>query len=104
MELEFENRQFLEDSPQPIVFIVGENLDEIIESYVAIEDVLYKFNSVFVAFSVAFKLIHGLQLKYPDQCKQVWMFLQKLIFKIETYEQEDDVFINNLLSDLRNLK
>lgn len=103
MELALEERKMSQDSPQPIVFIVGESLDEITASYVAIEDVLYKFNSVFEAFSVGFKLIHGLQIKYPDQCKHVWMFLQKLLFKIETNEQEY-VSINTLISDLKNFQ
>lgn len=101
MELAVEERKISEDSPQPIIFLIGENFDEITESYVAIEDVLYKFNSVFEAFSVGFKIIHGLQMKYPDQCKHVWMFLQKVVFKIETNEQEY-VSINALIADLKN--
>lgn len=103
MELAIEERKKTENSPQPIIFIVGETLDEIIESYVAIEDVLYKFESVLEAFSVGFKIIHGLQIKYPDQCKYVWTILRKLIFKIENNEQEY-VSINTLISNLKNFQ
>lgn len=103
MELAIEERKNIENPPQPIIFIVGESLDEIIESYVAIEDVLYKFNSVFEAFSVGFKIIHGLQIKYPDQCKYIWTILRKLIFQIENNEQEY-VSINTLISDLKNFQ
>lgn len=86
-------RQQSDESPQPIVIIIGETLDEIT---VLIEDILYKFKTIFKAVDICFKIIHGLKMRYPDQSKHVWIFLQKVIFNIETSEQE---YITKLLKN-----
>lgn len=101
MHKRIEERKTSDESPQPIVIIVGETLDEIFESYVLIEDVLYKFKTIFEAVDMCFKIIHGLKLRYPDQSKHIWIFLQKVIFNIETSEQEY-ISINAFISELQN--
>lgn len=101
MHKRIEERKTSDESPQPIVIIIGETLDEIFESYVLIEDVLYKFKTIFEAVDMCFKIIHGLKLRYPDQSKHIWIFLQKVIFNIETSEQEY-ISINAFISELQN--
>lgn len=101
MQKRIEERKNSEKSPQPIVIVIGETLDKITESYVLIEDILYKFKTIFEAVDMCFKIIHGLKLRYPDQSKHVWIFLQKVIFNIETSEQEY-ISINAFISELRN--
>lgn len=96
-----DRKQSDESRPQPIVITIGETLDEITVSYVLIEDILYKFKTIFEAVDICFKIIHGLKMRYPDQSKHVWIFLQKVIFNIETKEQEY-ISINALISDLKN--
>lgn len=96
-----EVRKQIDEPPQPIVIIIGETLDEITESFVLIEEILYKFKTIFEAVDNCFKIIHGLKMRYPDQSKHVWIFLQKVVFKIETSEQEY-ISINALISELQN--
>lgn len=70
----------LSSTIQPFLVIVGES--EAI--YVVIDSFKYKLNTAVEGFDVCFKSFFALGLQYPPESKQVWMFIQKFIFKIET--------------------
>lgn len=64
--------------------IVGDDLDHIKHSYVAINDILYEVETPLKAIDIAFKAIHALDSKYPTECIREWLFLQRAVYEIKT--------------------
>lgn len=62
---------------QPFPIIIGENTENITESYVYIDNFLYKVESPLRAIYVCFKAYHALHASYPFQSSQPWLFLQQ---------------------------
>lgn len=88
---------------KPMIFIIGNSLDEISASFVAVNDVLYKFDSVIQAVDLCFKMMHSMGQQYPGKSKHIWIFLEKTCFQIESENIEEYIAVNSLISDLRNL-
>ncbi|XP_023313774.1 uncharacterized protein LOC106650103 [Trichogramma pretiosum] len=77
-------------SVQPFIFVVGEDLKNIKESYVIFDSISYKLPSTLEAFKVCFKLFHVLLLKYPFESEHLYILIQKLL-KIKT-QWDDKIF------------
>lgn len=87
----------------PMVFIIGNSLNEISASFVAVNDVLYKFDTVFKAIIVCFKMMHSIGQPYPGKSKHIWIFLEKSCFQIESDIYEEYIAVNSLIADLNNV-
>lgn len=69
---------------QPLAAVVGLTPQNITESYVAIDDILYKLDSPLRAVDLCFKCIHALHAQYPVQSERPWLVLQQIIYDIST--------------------
>lgn len=84
---------------QPIPLIVGESLDRINSSYVAVDDTLYEVTTAIKAVDACFKIIHALHSLYPLESEQVWLLLQKCLYGFTTEWDTNFVCVNTLLSE-----
>lgn len=65
------------------------------------DDIKYQFQSLLAAIDTCFKIFFVLNVKYPEAAKNVWIFIQKFFYEIETHERiSPDVLV--LLSELNN--
>ncbi|XP_067208165.1 uncharacterized protein [Linepithema humile] len=76
---------------QPYIIVVGQ-LENISQSYVSIDEILYSTKSTLQALDICFKAFHVLQINYPDASKHLWMLIQKGLYKFHT--QWDTSFSN----------
>ncbi|XP_039309452.1 uncharacterized protein LOC120358647 [Solenopsis invicta] len=68
---------------QPYIVILG-SLDEVKETYIQVDDILYKANSTLEAIDVCFKIYHVFQVSYPIMSEYLWMLIQKGIYHFTT--------------------
>ena len=68
----------------PFIVIVGENVDNIVDSYVYVEAIQYRATSVCHALDICMKAVHVLHVSYQKQSANLWMLIQKLLYKINT--------------------
>lgn len=74
---------------QPFMLIVGEIENP---SYcVVIDKHIYALQSALKALDVCFKVFFSLNASYPEECRPIWMHIQKYIFNIHT--RDDKYFI-----------
>jgi len=69
---------------QPIAVIVGPTFDEIHQCFLVINKFRYEVETPLKAVDLVFKSCHTLNIIYPPEVGQVFMFLQKAIYNIET--------------------
>ncbi|XP_050062912.1 uncharacterized protein LOC114119410 [Aphis gossypii] len=73
---------------QPFVYLVGEDLSSISQSYVRVDNQLWTFNSPLEALDACFKAYFGLNCSYPRECYESWIFIQQHIYGLKTeYDQ-----------------
>lgn len=81
-ELEdFENTQDFNEKPVQVC-VVG-NLNERPYSIIRVFNTKYHFGSPRDAMNVAFRIFLALNLEFPYESTQMWIFLKKFAFKIE---------------------
>ena len=83
---------------QPRLVFVGVPLEL---AYVLIAHVKYRFEDIKKAIETYMVIFLGLNVKYPEESKRVWYFLQKYIFKITTSYDKPDIVLNTLAHDLK---
>lgn len=85
---------------QPLILGVGQPF-QYSHFYVAVDDEKFKFESYLEALKYCFKLMFVLNLKYPNECLAVWIFIQKFFFLIyNSYEKFP--IVETLISDMKN--
>ncbi|XP_036324508.1 uncharacterized protein LOC118737834 [Rhagoletis pomonella] len=89
-------KQCLEDNStlQPFVIVVGDEFN-FKNFYVTLDGIKYSFHSYMEAIQYCYKLMFVLNLKYPDECTNVWIFVQKYLFNTVPV-------INTLINDINN--
>lgn len=85
---------------QPMVIVVGPNINDINQYFVTVDDTYYELHSIVVAVDCCFKIIHALNAEYPTESLPVWSFIQKAFYKIRTTYDIDYVTVNSFISDL----
>lgn len=66
---------------QPFIIIVGLSLREIESYYVVVDNILYKLDNILRAIDICFKVFMVLDVQYPIECEQIWLFFQQYIYK-----------------------
>ena len=66
---------------QPFVISVGESFVNPRAVYVSVNNILFKLNSVSEAVDATFKLIHAVHAEYPEECRDIYLIIQKGFFK-----------------------
>jgi hypothetical protein len=92
----------IESTFQPVLLFVGPTTDGSISSYVVLDsDIRYNCSSVFDAIDTTFKLIFALDVKYPRESEQIFLFLQQILYDIDENCKQSTVSVNQLLSIVR---
>eukprot|EP00102_Acyrthosiphon_pisum_P024178 XP_016661388.1 PREDICTED: uncharacterized protein LOC107884234 isoform X1 [Acyrthosiphon pisum] len=97
--------QRLQQTVQPyMIFVCGtESEHQISEFYVIINNHIFKVESGLKAVDICFKSFFALNLNYTDESKQVWYFIQKYFYKIETKYDKFYQNVNNLIHDINTV-
>jgi len=69
---------------QPVAVIVGPNFDEIYQCFVVINELRYQVETPLKSVDFVFKSCNALNLQYPPEVGQLFMFLQRAIYDFET--------------------
>lgn len=85
---------------QPFIVVVGKSLSSITESYVVIEDNVYKSGSVLLALDFVFKAFHALHAEYPKESEHIYVLLELALYGI----QSDSPGIPAVLTILKELE
>lgn len=97
-DLAFEKKETL----QPLICCVGEDVMQIKEYFIYYGSVFYKFENILKCFDVAFKIFHVLNLEYPVNCKNVYLFFQECIYNIALKNCEKTTILSSVLNDIKN--
>lgn len=86
-------------SLQPMVFAVGKSeLDLQNMFFVYIDDITYQFDNLLDAVALCFKLLHVIDRSYMNECIQVWRFIERYFFEIQSTWKNTK--IDNLIKTL----
>ncbi|KAI4465077.1 hypothetical protein MML48_3g00004898 [Holotrichia oblita] len=88
---------------QPYVMVVGPSINTIINTYMVIDDNIYKVTSVLRGVDICFKTFHVLQAHYPVESEHLWLFLQKYIFNISTAWDKNIPALNTFIAELSHI-
>lgn len=86
---------------QPIICGVGRSLLQLTEFYVFYGNVFYKLSNVVTCVDVAFKIFHVLNLRYSEDCKNIWLFFQQYFYNIEVKIVEKSTVLVSVLNDMK---
>lgn len=85
---------------QPLVIVVGATEDELQDFYVSCDYILYKIDSFLKALDVCFKIFHCLNVEYPIEAIQIWIFIQKYFYNIDLKSDKKLSGVLSFMSDL----
>lgn len=85
---------------QPKVFIIGPLESSI--ACVRIHEIIFNFVNIFEAIDCCFKLFWSLNLKYPEESKHCWLFIQKIIYKIKSVNDFTSAGVSSLIKEIEN--
>lgn len=67
---------------QPFLIAVGEKDYKLNTIFIYLNDVLYPVSSFVKGISVLFQAFNTLNLEYPVECRQVWIFVEEYFYNI----------------------
>lgn len=88
---------------QPFVAVIGP-FEDPLQFIVCIDEFFYDVQSALHAIDIAFKSFYALHTPYPPESKQIWLFLQKVVYGIT--ETTDDHFtgVNTMIKEYQGFK
>lgn len=69
---------------QPVAVIVGPSFDEIRQYFVVINNFRYEVETPLKSVDLVFKSCNALNIQYPPEVGQLFMFLQRAVYDFET--------------------
>ncbi|KAJ8679227.1 hypothetical protein QAD02_015014 [Eretmocerus hayati] len=87
---------------QPMPVLIGP-LAAIHESYVAVNNVLYRASLVLDAVNSCFKISFALDSDFPKRASLNWIFIQKDIFEIDLHEDITSRNVDALIGEVKNI-
>lgn len=82
----------------PRIVIVGDLLSDFY-CYVILQHRKYYFENPLKAIETCFHFFCGLNINYPIECRYIWLFLERAVFKLNISDTNDS-FMNILLKTL----
>ncbi|XP_011859354.1 PREDICTED: uncharacterized protein LOC105556851 [Vollenhovia emeryi] len=91
---------------QPIAVIVGPSFDEIKQCFIVINTFRYEVETPIKAVDLIFKLCNTLNIRYPLEVGQLFMFLQRGVYGIETVwdKQKNSQLTSSVLATVQEYK
>ncbi|XP_051158544.1 uncharacterized protein LOC127279927 [Leptopilina boulardi] len=88
---------------QPFVAVIGP-FEDPLQFIVCIDEFFYDVQSALHAIDIAFKSFYALHTPYPPESKQIWLFLQKVVYGIT--ETTDDHFtgVSTMIKEYQRFK
>lgn len=86
------------ETVQPYMIFV-ETDGQVTSFYVIINKYFYKVESALKTVDTYFKSFFAFHLNYPPECEQVWYFIQKYMYKIETEYDKSFQLVSNMIHD-----
>lgn len=74
---------------QPYIILVGGDIFNVEEAYIIVDDTKYRANSFLEAFDVCFKIFFSTGARYPEECEDVWTFIERAFFKICSKDEKN---------------
>lgn len=65
---------------QPIIALIGTDILKPSSILVFFDGITYTCSSVPAAIDTCYKIFHVLRIQYPDECMNVWKFIQKYFY------------------------
>ncbi|XP_024868306.1 uncharacterized protein LOC112452371 [Temnothorax curvispinosus] len=88
---------------QPYPMICGD-LDNIVTCRIFINNQVYVLSDPLETVNCCFKIYFVLNADYPPECKHVWTFLQKFVYKIEIKDKTNSyISVDSLIRDVKVL-
>ncbi|CAI6375699.1 unnamed protein product [Macrosiphum euphorbiae] len=87
---------------QPYMIFVETGDGQVISFYVVINKYFYKVESALKAVDICFKSFFSFHLNYTPECEQIWNFIQKYMYNIETKYDKNFQSVNSMINDLNN--
>lgn len=87
-------------SIQPKLLIVGE-IFKIKEIYVYLDDIKYPMLTILNAIDILFKILFIFNLKYPEECKVFYNFIESFLYDLPTLKKFAKVSV--IKHDLLNM-
>lgn len=81
----------------PIIYGIGESIDEIFEFFVVMGDIIYEFKSFIEALDASFKIYKVLKRKYAKESSKFWNFIDLAFYKIQKNQNPSLVAVMNSL-------
>lgn len=85
-------------SLQPYIIIVDST-----EVFSVINNVYFKLETPLKAVDTCFKSFFSLNIHYPPECEQVWLFIQHYFYDIKLKSDKNILSVKTLINDLNNL-
>ncbi|XP_075159113.1 uncharacterized protein LOC142232258 isoform X2 [Haematobia irritans] len=92
----------LENENDAKIYFIGNTKGSISHAYVEIAGLRMKFESPMKAVEVCFQCFMTMNIRYPKTCSYIWIFIQKLIFNVDTKHDLILPKITTLINDLNN--
>ncbi|XP_022165737.1 uncharacterized protein LOC111030516 [Myzus persicae] len=83
---------------QPYVIVINST-----EFFVVIDNTYYKLETLIKAVDVCFKSFFSLNVHYPTECEQVWLFIQHYFFEIKLKSDKSILSVKTLVNDFHKL-
>lgn len=87
---------------KPRVTLIGETLTTIESIYVSFGNAVYNFKNVLEAVEACFHFYTAFGIEYPQESNNLWLFLQKSVYGIETQHDLPNSLVETLINDLKN--
>ncbi|XP_071573280.1 uncharacterized protein [Temnothorax nylanderi] len=88
---------------QPTLIFVGPSLCNIIASYIQVDTVRYQLHTPLTALDTCFKAFFALDAAYQEECRAVWLFLQRYFYDLYLEEDCNISRVTNIISSLNGL-
>lgn len=88
---------------QPFMFLVGNDICSINQSYVRVDNQLWTFNSPLKASDSCCKSYFGLNCSYPREYYESWIFIQHHIYEVKTEYDQISSITTSISSKFQNL-
>lgn len=76
---------------QPLIFVVGPNLTEIVTTFVYLDGITFKTDSVLASLQLCFEIFHVFHVNYAAASQRVWTLIQLLLYGFSTIFDVDCV-------------
>ncbi|KAB0805327.1 hypothetical protein PPYR_02297 [Photinus pyralis] len=100
----YQDRMYnLKQTIQPYILVVGPSLKNVTATYVIVDKIRYKCNTVLSALDLNFKIFHIMNVCYPSQSEYLWILIQKCVYEVHTAQDKTIPYILDLIEVLKDI-